>query len=255
MTRENKLALIIGFSLILVVAILLADHLSPAQQSEMNALDSMFADSPSIALPSSQTDRAQSDPIESNRSPRRTIMDLDEMSRGHQEPEGWPPNSNRPIGHEEPTDRDLVMGRPLPGGDRDTSSGQAAIHVVRKNETLFGIAKLYYGDGSLHEALATANSDRILANGGLRTGTTLFIPSREALIGRAPGNVPSTGDSTTRPAAYRQYTIRQDDRLWDIAKKFLKKGYRYPEIVKLNRGIIKNPDVLPVGKTIRIPNQ
>ena len=35
MTRENKLALIVGFSLILVVAILITDHLSPAQNERI----------------------------------------------------------------------------------------------------------------------------------------------------------------------------------------------------------------------------
>jgi nucleoid-associated protein YgaU len=49
------------------------------------------------------------------------------------------------------------------------------------------------------------------------------------------------------------YTIVKGDTLSGIAKKFYGDGNKYPEIFEANRGVIKNPDLIYPGQTIRIP--
>ena len=49
------------------------------------------------------------------------------------------------------------------------------------------------------------------------------------------------------------YTIVKGDSLSKIAKKFYGDGNKYPEIFEANREIIKNPDLIYPGQTIRIP--
>ena len=45
MTREHKLALIVGFSLVLIVGVLISDHFSPARRQDVSA-DGMSAGTP-----------------------------------------------------------------------------------------------------------------------------------------------------------------------------------------------------------------
>jgi nucleoid-associated protein YgaU len=49
------------------------------------------------------------------------------------------------------------------------------------------------------------------------------------------------------------YTIVKGDSLWKIAKKFYGDGNKYPEIFEANREVIKDPDLIYPGQTIRIP--
>lgn len=154
--------------------------------------------------------------------------------------------------------------------------------MVKEGETLYRIAERYYGDGSLFAELLRYNADRVPDNGKVRIGVALRIPTLEQLTGRepkaaappviadgsrsqpasgpkagsaAPKTTGSDGKAAPSDAKYRTYTIQKNDRLWDIAKSKLGKGGRWQEIVDLNKDIIKNPNVLPVGKTIRLPHK
>lgn len=55
-----------------------------------------------------------------------------------------------------------------------------------------------------------------------------------------------------KPVSKRVHTVQKGDTLWDIAKKYLGNGGRYPEIVKLN-GL--KSTVLRVGQKLTIPNK
>jgi len=289
MTRENKLALIVGFSLLLVVAILLADHLSPAQQGEMATLEPSNAAAPDITLPPGSGDPyrrqfgSETSLVEANRLANRevTLFGQPQGLIQTESPVGGgvaPPE--RGTNHPDPDldssraerfeqersgvgdQREVIDMRgatgPILPAPRDDRAG-ATRYLIKDGDTLYGLCRRYYSDGSLHEALKKFNADVVPASRRLQIGMTLLIPSREVLMGGtspspvreqaapAPSAAPAQNVKTT------DYTIREDDRLWDIAKKHLGKGGRWQEIVALNRDIIKNPDVLPIGKTIRIP--
>ncbi|MGV6818607.1 MAG: peptidoglycan-binding protein LysM [Thiotrichales bacterium] len=49
------------------------------------------------------------------------------------------------------------------------------------------------------------------------------------------------------------YVIQKGDTLSAIAKKYLGSASKYPEIFEANREVIKDPDLIYPGQTIRIP--
>ncbi len=292
MTRENKLALIVGFSLLLVVAILLADHLSPAQQGELARLEETSSPSPLVQLPSGMGDQyrrqfGESAAATSFDAPANREITLFEPPQGAMQPtvEGGAGTAPPPAGGSAGPDLDLRTGQAseyeqhvnsgesqaepiimgpgptpvLPESSAGRASGER--YVVRDGDTLYGLCRRFYGDGSLYEALLSHNADVIPPTSRLLPGMTIILPQKDVLTGgrtAPPGHTPTAPAAQAPPARSTaiktiDYTIREDDRLWDLAKKHLGKGGRWHEIVALNRDIIRNPDVLPIGKTIRIP--
>jgi nucleoid-associated protein YgaU/chemotaxis signal transduction protein len=61
----------------------------------------------------------------------------------------------------------------------------------------------------------------------------------------------NTSDTQSQPG-YREFVhiVVKGDTLWDIAKKYLKDPFRYPELARLSE--IKNPDLIYPGDTVRI---
>jgi nucleoid-associated protein YgaU len=72
-------------------------------------------------------------------------------------------------------------------------------------------------------------------------------------------NVVGGSSSTAKPsqkppaAAVKSYTVQKGDTLWKIAKEFYGKGSAWPRIHEANKDLIKNPDVIQPGWTLRIP--
>jgi len=54
------------------------------------------------------------------------------------------------------------------------------------------------------------------------------------------------------PAA-RQHRVVPGDTLWDLAAKYLRSPYRWPEIFNLNKAIIRNPHWIFPGQVFKIP--
>ncbi len=289
MTRENKLALIVGFSLLLVVAVLLADHLSPAQRDQLANLEGASDAGPGINLPAGSGSEfrrqfggreSEAAPQPAQRQPIRMerpneAMQIDRNAPGDDDPiqrisefegnggltaPGFGEHINGGNQQPEPIEMGTKVLPPSSDATPPADLGDATPYTVKDRDTLYGLCKQFYGDGSLYEKLQRFNGDAVPSNGRIRTGMTLWIPARHALDGRGNSNPPRTPTQppTERPAKNIKtvnYTIKENDRLWDIAKDHLGKGHRYKEIVELNRDIITNEDVLPVGKTIRIPAQ
>ena len=59
-------------------------------------------------------------------------------------------------------------------------------------------------------------------------------------------------DSSAAPVV-RSYTVKKGDCLWNIAKKYLGKGSRYPEIAELNKDKIKTPNLIYPGQVLTLP--
>lgn len=62
----------------------------------------------------------------------------------------------------------------------------------------------------------------------------------------------TTREADTAPAA-NTYTVQSGDCLWNIAKKVLGNGSRYPEIYNLNRDKIGNPNIIHEGQVLTMP--
>jgi nucleoid-associated protein YgaU len=255
MTRENKLALVVGFALILVVGILISDHFSPARNHEAAELatvedpldGSRIGDERLVVLRPNRVDARP------DRSP-----ESDPVAR---DPVAIPPLPDR--SEDRPERSSARPSTPGPG-DRGSSSNDRStapaspdrFHDVRKGETLTAICRQYYGDAALLDAFIAYNTiDRPdLVNVGRR----LRIPPIEALrpggSSRSGGMAQANAAANERPASSRTYTVKPGDSLTEIASSLLGTSKAYVRIFELNRDKLDSPDDIREGMVLRIPS-
>jgi nucleoid-associated protein YgaU len=126
-------------------------------------------------------------------------------------------------------------------------------HTVRPGDTLYHLAKRYYGDGSRWKDIFEANRGTLKDPDMLPAGALITIPRLPGEKGAGP---PGNGQEDTHEASRRdvmKYEVRKGDTLSSISKKFLGGAGRYREILKLNGEAISNPDVIFPGQVILIP--
>lgn len=292
MTREHKIALIIGFALVLVVGILISDHMSAAGRArvETDLAPEVRSDAPPMeALPSGDASsepepirsiaaRPRSDSSSSENGPIGRALPGADQSSPSGEASGDGDSGNAKKKEEAGSTRSRLTWlreqwengvRPPPAAemtsedpsDREKQNAgradsQVRLHPVRKGETLWRIAKGYYGDGSLAEHLAEFNEDRAPNPDALRAGVTLRIPPKSVLLGEgrpALRSLRAASESDEKPRAAREYTIEKGDTLGEIAQRFLGTVDRVDEIIELNKDVIDDPDHVPAGVTIKLP--
>ena len=243
MTRENKLALVVGFGLILFVGILITDHLAADTRGHETLPTARIPDAGPITLAGRGTTilESEAEPARVVEVPIREPEIVLELSSGDRPLA----RQMRPIGADDArtvTDGALAgrgMATPPPPSDR--------IHVVQKNETLSSIAKSVYGDAGLWKRIQNANP-KVDAR-RLRPGTRLMIPSSDQTSTRraASREVP---EQRPQPASTRPYSIRSGDSLAKIASRELGSEGRLREIKDLN-GMTN--DLIVPGQTINLP--
>lgn len=272
MSRENKLALVLGFGLILFVGILISDHFSVASHQRA-------ADMGRITDPLVRTRQADAELID-----YQAPIHQDQGSAASSRPQTTPayqparlPTNAReytasrqgtptaPQARDEQPRR-LTMGEPahqlvgLPA--HQAQALPFTPHHVKSGETLSSICRDYYGDSSLADDLARFN--KIDDPGRIRKGHRLRLPPVDQLVRgiAATGSGSDTATSQVGPlpavapparTSYRSYTIKAGDSLSTIAKDQLGTARRYHELFELNRDVLDSPDDLVVGTTIKIP--
>ncbi|MCH8343338.1 MAG: LysM peptidoglycan-binding domain-containing protein [Planctomycetes bacterium] len=254
MTRENKVALVVGFGLILLVGILISDHLSDARTQEPANLV------PPSALTATPTPHLGPELIDLQihgdvlGPPRRS-----ELSQGPpavtttQFPR---PTANTPQQRESRIDPPIIrmptLGEGSPPAIEPTSNqaGEVSItfHTVRPGESLSSICQRYYGDVLTVTALARYND--ISDPNKIRAGRKLRIPKADALARNDRSNPAASSGSADRS---RTYTIKRGDSLSVVAQRLLHSAGRWRQLYELNRNVISDPDTLHVGTVIKVP--
>lgn len=272
MTRESKLALIVGFGLILFVGILVSDHFSSGQRQEAAHL-----------LAQRGAARTGGGPISIEPLPTAADMvrvdhaELARRSAAEQERrlnEAGIPGLQRGDDEVVLTRRVEVpqppVERDMPRGDAPSGSGAEAnirLYPVKEGETLFSIAAQQYGDGSLWQALAEFNKSVVPNPARMRKGVTLRLPPIEVLRpGRSSSPVtptPPVREQTiarqpateTAGIARASHTVQRGETLSQIAERRLGSRARWPELAQLNRDVVPNPNALTPGVVLRLPDQ
>ena len=251
MTREHKLALVIGFGLILFVGILLSDHLrheSPQNEPLPSASNTLWSMPKSLepkrpAQLTVPTEYATAIEVPSPVIPDRTP--LSEFRSSLDEPTAstpitqlsWKPNqtSIQPI-HEEP--------KPTPVMNSRSSDLNRVTHTVKEGETLQEISHTYFGTTRRWKEISDLNG---MSNGNMvRQGQKLVLPNNQI---RVDVNVRKP-QSATRG---QSYTVRKGDNLSTISQKTLGTSRRWREIQDLNG--IENPNSLKIGDVLNIPQK
>ncbi len=227
MTRENKVALVVGFALVLFVGILVSDHLSKAQTQRSANL-----------APAINTRTAAAGP------PAR-FVDLRTPLPSH--PPGPIPLSPQPVAARQapPPTQVSPVEKPVfatPASERT--------YEVRSGESLSSICQQAYGTASLTAALAAHNGisdpDRVWA------GRRLSLPAADVLTGG--GDTAATPGDVETPARWGTYRIKEGDSLSEIAREFMGSAGRWRQLYELNRHAISDPDSIRAGTVLKVPS-
>jgi len=234
MNREHKLALVLGFGLLLFVGILLSDHFSAVDRPASSML---VANEPTMARPgpsSIQPVSAVREGVIANRQ-YTVVEDYDNLGRGAQ---GATP---------------LEPGKPAPGASASRT------HVIGKGDTLASIAQREYGSKALAQRLYEHNRAAIGNPRAMKIGTRIELPSVEVLTGQPKAEPvqpslpePSVGTPSAQPAG-RRYTVKPGDNLGSIAKSQLGSTKRWQDLLAANSKVLRDPKQLKPGMTLVIP--
>lgn len=132
-------------------------------------------------------------------------------------------------------------------------------HLVKRGDTLFALARSYYGDSNNWELIYNANRNVIGSNKQLISGLYIKIPQEGILSGneknklytlQSQTNVDKT--SNNKPGA-KKYKIKKGDTLYKIAEKHYKNGNKWKKIYDANRDVLTNSNSIPANVTIIIP--
>ena len=137
----------------------------------------------------------------------------------------------------EPVER--VTHTPAPAAPRAERVDDMRRHVVEAGDDLWSLAERYYGNGREWRKIAAANP-KVLTGGPdrLQVGWRLKIPDLDE-------GVASGGD--------RVVTVRRGDTLSSIAERELGAAARWTDIFHANRAQLSDPDELPVGMRLLVP--
>jgi nucleoid-associated protein YgaU len=257
MTRENKLALVVGFALVLFVGILVSDHYSSVRASRGADLQNANANA----------QRPRERELRDLRGPREARATLASSTGTGDVGPLRPPVGSTPEG--EPTsvtlgDRGVSLPRPevpvspheiarrLPEPPSATAPAETT-YVVKRGETLYSICEAVYGDAAMWKKVLELNGLKDARS--LGAGATLRLPPTNQ--GEAP--LPSEnvlagrGDTNELAVKFEQYTVREGDTLSDIARRLLGARGRWQELYDLNRDRVRNPDDVSPGTVLKVP--
>ncbi|MFZ9913814.1 MAG: LysM peptidoglycan-binding domain-containing protein [Phycisphaerales bacterium] len=222
MTRENKLAMVIGFGLLLFVGILVSDHLS-ARTDQIGTPLVAVKLPPKEGLPGGQAPA----PIPFGR-------ELDRV-----QPPTAPNDGQFPLVADPMPGMGETMLPPAPAAEES----RERTHTVAKGEYPGDIAKKYYGKRGLGVALAEFNK---VDPSKLKVGMKLRVPPIEVLDPTVAPTFPPapTGDATAPLAqmptqapespAVKTVRVREGDTLFAISKRVYGTGNRWKEIAAAN---------------------
>ena len=257
-TRELKLALIVGLSLVLVVGVLITDHVkksdgnaivAPISGDDPNRLTTVGNSGldpyiPARQLPENDPKPKKLEPAPSNPDAGHPVIDIGSKNGGLV----IDPNQS-PIEFPDTTPKQIA-----PTATPDTS------YAIQSGDTLYSICKKQYGDASLHGKLAEYN--KLTDGKALKLNQKLNLPAKDVLTGKA---LPYAGKTAVpvvvpnKPIADRPleamtttvtYKVSSGDSLSSIARKY---NTTLAKIRELNPSLRGREDTLAVGDELKLP--
>ena len=241
MTRENKLALVIGFGLMLFVGILVSDHFAAQRYDPATVVqDEIVAPEESVKLEAVGVEMlaAVPEPVAPG-----TVSLVDGGTSAH--PDAQPGDAVA-----------VVEPQALPVEVAQADGTPVRFHKVQQGDNYWKIAKAEYGDGSLAQKLQDYNKAVAPDAARLALGSELRIPPVEVLRPGAAAVAAVAGGAVAgapaKPvqvaAADGVYRVQKGDTAYAIARK---RGVKVAELLRHNG--IKDPAQLKPGQSLRIP--
>jgi nucleoid-associated protein YgaU len=242
MTRENKLALVIGFGLMLFVGILVSDHFSAQRFDPATVAQAEEPAQVDVIQLETFGEQALA-PV----SPAPGSVDL--AINGNSQIPGAPAAGELTV----ISPNDPAGPVALAVETAVTDGTPVRFHKVKKGDTFWQIAKREYGDGSLGEKLKDYNKAVAPDAARLAIDSELRLPPLEVLKPGAAAAAAGEAIAAAKPAAPRApatYTVRKGDTAYAIARK---QGVKVADLLQQNG--IKDPAALKPGQSIRIPSK
>ena len=265
MTRESKLALIIGFVFVLVVGVLVSDHFSQANSMSLD--------------PQASNDRLSTGPITELGSREKQELNhaiTDAIPYAMPEPASRTGGSYQPViisnGRRASNDQSSIVDRAYNEGKKllqdaelpeaaqytltppSTTTSQPATrplptkrygtYKVVEGDSLIKIARKMLNDGERWREIHQLNADVLGPDAILKIGLSLKLPSdakKSSLSSRSSGV--KSSQST--------YTVQSGDTLGEISMKLLGTSRRADEIAHIN-GLESKNDIR-IGMKLKIP--
>ena len=226
MTRENKLALIVGFGLVLFVGILVSDHLSTARREAAASLQVRHGGQPA----------------------RPVNLDNGWLVYGSTVDQHSHQNTDTPTPH----DQSLPSER-IPVADTASHSPH---YAVTSGDTLQNICQRHYGTPQLATALARYN--RLPDPDRLTLSTRLLLPPADVLLADESGDsaIASMTTSDVVPAStgsLGEYEVQSGDTLSELAQKLLGSSRDTDRLFEMNQDVLRSKDDLRVGIALKYP--
>lgn len=282
MTREHKLALIVGFSLVLVLGVLLSDHFSkarsmdpaiaaaqPGQAGQFGANNALVAVTPPTALPPTEVNRVSPQGLPSGAGKADVVTQMQPLSP----PSHTPGRESVEIVTAVPrgeVGRNGGVSTPLvgidespipsgPAGSLPVSRQPLRRHDVKEGDSIYRIASSVYGDGNLWTKIRDypGNKNKIGDNGAMRDGVTLLLPPLDVLQGKAVladervGAAPTGASPTPQPPQGQDAATRDDSKnAVKTATYTVKSGDTLASIARRKLGsVAKTQDIIDLNRS------
>lgn len=232
MTRENKLALVLGFGLLLLAGILVSDYLSAGNRVHEDPLIA----SRSGQIPNSEILKPAVPP---------------QLTRTLQSSQSGSVKTPQPL-------REITLGAPKPRGETTsparagrTNAAENDVYYLKSGETLSMISIRYYGSADNVDQIAKLNN---LGNPNqVKLGTRLILP-RSIDLRAASSTTTGTEAAPTKIQSKRKTVkVRAGETLSDIAKRELGNGNKWRVLWKENKSVVPNPNRLSPGTVLQLP--
>lgn len=122
------------------------------------------------------------------------------------------------------------------------------VYEVRKGDSLWKIAEIFYGDGSKYLQIAADNG--LIDDMSLEIGQRLTINPLKVTVDQDQ----DVSDETNLEED--QYQVVKGDSLWHISLKYLGDAVRWRDIYDMNKTTIgSNPDLIYPGQVFYLPRE
>lgn len=255
MTRESKLALIIGFVLVLVVGVLVSDHFSQANTMDLDIVEPESERTLGLITDLGQREKqGLNDAIEnaigerSIASSKPTQQESPVIIRNGQRSSGDEGDRNsildRAFNHVQGTEFPKAAQRSRSTELQPLPTVQYPTYKVVEGDTLIGIARRMLGNGERWIQIHQLNADVLGPDAILKIGVYLKLPNEAKVNTPRRSNTPRLSSSKT-------YTVVSGDTLGQISMRLLGTFRRANEIVELNG--LESANDIRIGMTLKIP--
>lgn len=246
MTRELKLALIVGFAIVLTVAILVSDHLSKARQASLADVGAVNATRVSAKLP----DEPIKSPDELLPATLQPAMSVTEptLTGGTETVDGTqpilPPSKETQVASAETVPAPVVIGQ-----------GSAAIktNLLQAVDGDATIARRDLIEKAPSNQLASAPAETAAAHSP--AGDAILKSTNEKKADAETKQEPKQSKPTALPIGPndRTHTIGENESLYAISKRYYGSGNFWQQLAAANAGRVGENGAARVGTKIVIP--